>query len=230
MAGLGHDGTVDDDNVIRFPTSTEPPERTLLRVADIDLELLAEALNDNGGHITWLFDLATGEVLPEPDRGARTEEADEFRFLSIFGDGSRDGYRDMERFASNVGVPALRNRLERALEGRGAFRRFRDELHAMPESYAKRWHAYAALCNEARAIEWLRAADVVDPADAESESAKREQMAVAILDELEAEAGLQIDVADVPTRWSEIVAAVDRGDPVTVVRDGEPFALVARDE
>jgi len=50
---------------------------------------------------------------------------------------------------------------------------------------------------------------------------------VAVLDEIEAQGGMRIDVAEVAGRWSEIVAAIEAGTPVTVTRDGDLFAVIA---
>jgi hypothetical protein len=67
---------------------------------------------------------------------------------------SSEGYRLMERFAATVTDPGLKDRLAIALNGRGAFRRFKDVLYG----YAKeqeRWFAYhrEAMAKEVRA--WL---------------------------------------------------------------------------
>jgi hypothetical protein len=48
--------------------------------------------------------------------------------LWVHCEGSRDGYRDMERFIGTVRDPGRADRLEIAISGRGAFRRFKDIL------------------------------------------------------------------------------------------------------
>jgi len=47
-------------------------------------------------------------------------------------EGSRDGYRDMELFIGTVRDPGRADRLEIAISGRGAFRRFKDVLARWP--------------------------------------------------------------------------------------------------
>ena len=215
-----------DDNVIRFPSAPgEPPK---LRVADVVLGELAEAMRDNSGHMTWTFDRATGEVLLDPEGHDEVDDEDDERdVIEIDSEGPHEPYRDMERYASCVGDEALSRRLQRSLEGRGAFRRFKDELHSMPDFYVQKWQEYSNLRDEGRAVDWLLYHDVVDQDDAERESAERERRAVAVLDEIEAQGGMRIDVAEVAGRWSEIVAAIEAGTPVTVTRDGDLFAVIA---
>lgn len=55
----------------------------------------------------------------------------------------RASHRDVE----------LRERLERAIEGRGAFRRFRDLVHE--EGLAQQWDAFSADRQAGRARRWL---------------------------------------------------------------------------
>jgi hypothetical protein len=47
--------------------------------------------------------------------------------------GSRLAYEDMAEFAESVGEARAADLLQRALSGRGAFRRFRDTLHDFEE-------------------------------------------------------------------------------------------------
>jgi hypothetical protein len=51
------------------------------------------------------------------------------------------------------------NRLDRAIRGRGAFRRFRDELHGEPDEL-DRWYAFKLDRLRARARRWLESEGV----------------------------------------------------------------------
>ena len=62
------------------------------------------------------------------------------RWLAVHGEGSREGYRDMELFIASVEDPGRAERLAIAIRGRGAFRRFKDELACWPGEL-ERWHA-----------------------------------------------------------------------------------------
>lgn len=55
--------------------------------------------------------------------------------------GSRDGWQDMAAFIDTVADLDLRRRLEIAIGGKGAFRRFKDVLHQdADERTRKRWY------------------------------------------------------------------------------------------
>jgi hypothetical protein len=80
-------------------------------------------------------------------------EAEPDRWLWFDCAGSRDGWRDMAAFAQRQRDAALRERMERAIEGRGAFGRFRDLVH--DENLAEQWYAYSADRKIGRAREFL---------------------------------------------------------------------------
>lgn len=69
--------------------------------------------------------------------------------------GSRVEYGWMEEFAETVADARLRDRLEVALDGRGAFKRFKNVLLDFPEE-RERWFAFRDERLHAAAREWLR--------------------------------------------------------------------------
>jgi hypothetical protein len=82
------------------------------------------------------------------DRGLGT------RYVAIPEADSREGYRDMEAFIDTVTDARLQTRLDRAIRGRGAFRRFREEL-GETDAEEQRWYAFKQQRLEERAREWL---------------------------------------------------------------------------
>lgn len=87
------------------------------------------------------------------------------RFISIPRADSGEGYRDMENFIAGVADQALRERLFRAIQGRGAFGRFRDVL-AGAQREQKRWFEFRNERSRERLVEWLeseRIEAVLDP-------------------------------------------------------------------
>ncbi len=78
--------------------------------------------------------------------------------------GSRIEYGWMEEFAGTVGDDRLRDRLEIALDGRGAFRRFKNVLLDAPDE-RERWFAFRDDRLRAEAREWL-AGHRIEPATA----------------------------------------------------------------
>ena len=83
---------------------------------------------------------------------------------------SHEGYRDMERFILTVQDESLQDRLWQAIEGRGAFRRFKDVLagHYREE---KRWYAFQDARVRGRILDWL-ASEGIEPIDSASPPTK----------------------------------------------------------
>jgi mannose-6-phosphate isomerase-like protein (cupin superfamily) len=139
----------------------------------VDLPELGSLLDGQaypGGHL----DPATGEVWPAyDDYGSDDEEGgpDEKGWIFVEGEGSRGAYRDMELFAHHVADVRLRGRLEDALTGRGAFRRFRAVMDDQPEEVGRAWGRYRSLGQVRRAIRWLDAMDLVDGEEVEARDA-----------------------------------------------------------
>jgi hypothetical protein len=130
----------------------------LLRSVPVDLEELASLLEGDplcgGGRI----DLRSGECWPHSlDSGEDDDdENDEDHWLYVACSGSRESYRDMELFIATVDDPAIVDRLQIAITGKGAFRRFKDVLSRWPQELQR----YYLLSNErqrGRARAWLTA-------------------------------------------------------------------------
>ena len=131
----------------------------LLRPLPVDLEELAGVLEGDpvtgGGRI----DLRTGEVWPQPaiEYAKETDDDDdddEQRWLWVECEGSWDGYRDMEGFIATLDDTDQVDRLGIAIGGRGAFRRFKDQLSRWPE-LLERWYAFSEDRQRGRARTWL---------------------------------------------------------------------------
>ena len=86
-------------------------------------------------------------------------EADEEIYMLIPTLTSGDGYQDMEEFIQTVNNVALQNMLQEAIQGKGAFRRFKDALNVAPEA-RERWFAFKAASVERRVLEWLAENDI----------------------------------------------------------------------
>jgi hypothetical protein len=127
----------------------------LLRKLPVDLDELASFLEGDPLYGKARVDLKTGQVWPRgPDHDIDDDVDDEDRWLYVESQGSRDGYRDMERFIATVKDPEIADRLQIAITGKGAFRRFKDVLARWPEELARCF----LLCEErqrGRARAWL---------------------------------------------------------------------------
>ena len=119
------------------------------RALPVDLDELADLLEGGDDVRFGLVDLRTGEVSSvfgdvgeylglgegfDPD-----EDPD--RWLVVRRVGSRAAYQDMVAFIEQVNDPAQRDRLEIAISGKGAFRRFKDVL-ARDEAELHRFFAF----------------------------------------------------------------------------------------
>lgn len=149
----------------------------MLRIENIDLEVLAEALlsYDDFGFFYWI-DPATGAIGFWGDGanyGAANEELDpeERGGLRIDPIPSRDAYRDMEEFTATVRDPKIRDQLLRALDGKKPFHNFNAAVHRHTET-PRQWHAFRDSAMEVRAVQWLQEHELVKVADAEQALAK----------------------------------------------------------
>jgi predicted nucleotidyltransferase len=125
----------------------------------VDLDELAQALDDHSansfGH-SWWFDPATGDVRLHggDDDEESLDDLDAAGLVLIESLPSAVGYSDMEDFIELVPDRRARDLLERAIEGRGAFRRFKDVLLEFPELRLE-WFAFRDARARRHAIGWL---------------------------------------------------------------------------
>ena len=128
----------------------------------INFSEICEAMEDNSPEFRHYLDLQTGEVIidsdyyGEPDREKlfnKIEQNSE-RYNLIPTISSYEGYQDMENFIYTVGNEKLQNELSRVIQGRGAFRRFKDVLSQNPEEQI-RWCDFKNKIIQQKAKEWL---------------------------------------------------------------------------
>jgi predicted nucleotidyltransferase len=135
-------------------------EMKVLDIDRIDLGELSHALEDHSDLMSWWVDPKTGELHMFGDSMWDGEDVDEDfepprTFRRVEPVDSRETYRDLEDFTAMVRDPKERELLERAIAGRGAFRRFKDTLAEFTELRAA-WFKFHDTRMERRGIEWLR--------------------------------------------------------------------------
>jgi hypothetical protein len=65
------------------------------------------------------------------------------------------GYNDMADFAEALTDERAGRRLARALQGKGAFRRFKDQLHEEYPELLPAWYAFSDARAQRRTVRWL---------------------------------------------------------------------------
>jgi uncharacterized protein UPF0158 len=128
----------------------------------IDLEDLALALEGwPSAEVDYFLDLETGDVVflspdltDELEEIATLVEAEPERFEGVPTMETHEAYRDMEAFIETITDRRLAARLEDAIEGRGAFGRFKDTVARYPAEQ-KRWYGFKDARMRERALDWL---------------------------------------------------------------------------
>ena len=131
-----------------------------------DWTTLETAFEHNAPETHSYLDLSTGQVVtivdsrPEDEEKRQLIRRSEGRFVHLDPASSREQYRWMERFVSSVEDDALRERLVLAIDGKGAFRRFKDVLLSYPVE-RDRWFTYRANLLRIYINGWLSNKDIV---------------------------------------------------------------------
>jgi hypothetical protein len=154
----------DDDLAEQLDAALGRGPIPMRRSLPIDLDELATILEGDPVNGGGRIDLRTGEVwhraaidyAREIGEEDDDESDDPDRWLWVDCEGSRDAYRDMGSFIGTIADCDRADRLEIAIEGKGAFRRFKDVLARWPDEL-ERWHAFSEERQRGRARAWLAA-------------------------------------------------------------------------
>lgn len=132
---------------------------------ELDWDALEIAVERNSPDTDSYLDLATGEIVaitigdPEAEI-SRAQVSENIRnYLRIEPASSREQYRWMEKFVGSVVDEPLRERLMMSIDGKGAFRRFKDVLLAYPKE-RERWFSYRAELLHWHIQTWLEAHEI----------------------------------------------------------------------
>jgi uncharacterized protein YciI len=124
----------------------------------VDLEELALVLDSDPAEGEGALDPLTGEVLPaallEFESSTKDDAFGEHRRLAVVPD-NRAAYQDMADFADTIASTGLRERLLRALRGRGAFGRFKNAVHDGGGDDLCAWTVFREERALGRARRWL---------------------------------------------------------------------------
>ena len=181
---FGTQESADDQRVVapadplddpRFETWWEPDELEPLEVDRLDL--LELAMEDDRHEMETYLDTQTGAVLQfgpgmnfrldKPPRESAPDWQKELYedYVQVMNDTddryiepprveSSDAWQDMADFVATVADDELRDRLESAIDGKGAFGRFRDIVYGR-EELSERWHDFNNRRLRWRSKSWL---------------------------------------------------------------------------
>lgn len=166
---------------------TPPPGPT--RKLEISWEALEDAFENNAPEVHSYLHLHTGEVLRVVDGVAdpamHQRIASDQNYQRVDPVSSREQYRWMERFIATMMEPELRGKLVSAIDGKGAFRRFKDVLMVHPAE-RERWFEFRTERLRSCMESWLAAHSIeanpravwAPPEDAQAAETEAEAVAV----------------------------------------------------
>ena len=135
-----------------------------LRKVPVAWEALEDAFENNAPEVHSYLHLGTGEVIRVVDGVADPAThgriATDATYLRVDPVSSREQYRWMERFIATVEEGPLRQKLLQSIDGKGAFRRFKDVLVAFPVD-RERWFTFRSERLRTCMESWLEAQGVV---------------------------------------------------------------------
>lgn len=138
----------------------------MLDPARVDLGTLAHALDDRTADTRWFI---------HPDRGEITAQgADDDPppgWVAVASTTPGDSYRDMSDFTRGVQHRRAAALLDRAIDGRGAFRRFKNTLFEFPE-VRDQWYRFRDARSRRRALDWLAQVELITAEEADRERAR----------------------------------------------------------
>ena len=139
----------------------------MLELNSLDLEEIADALADQTEHEhRWLINPQTGEIVfwtaDTGIDGQTPVDLDDLDFAGIVPLPSWIWYQDMADFAEAGTGDRAGRRPAWAIQGRGAFRRFKDALREEYPDLLPAWYAFRDARARRRAVQWLAGNSLID--------------------------------------------------------------------
>ena len=133
----------------------------------IDLDMLETAMEDSDLSNRYYLNLVSGKVvffsddlgLSEEDERLSEEIDESDDYIAVERIPSHEAYQWMVDFVDEMVAPSDENAAEKlsiALEGKGAFRRFKDTLHRVDEKWLQAWYQWRDNQLKAAVEEWLK--------------------------------------------------------------------------
>ena len=141
-----------------------PPTSSSRREVPVAWEALEDAFENNAPEVHSYLNLESGDVVrivdgvADPATAARI--ASDAGYMRVEPVSSREQYRWMERFIATVDESELRQKLVASIDGKGAFRRFKDVLMSFPVD-RERWFTFRSERLRTAIEAWLDAHAIV---------------------------------------------------------------------
>ncbi len=116
------------------------------------------ALENNSPELKSYLNIVSGDVIrvfDGSDKGREIQPENSEEYMLIDPISSREQYHWMEEFIETVEEPSLRDKLNIAIDGKGAFRRFKDVLMGYPTE-RERWFTKRSTKLHAHMSEWIK--------------------------------------------------------------------------
>jgi hypothetical protein len=133
-----------------------------VRELNIDWAALHSAFQMNMPEVRCFLAVEDGRVLklPPGDPSLATVRGDPQRYMAIDAIPSRIQYQWLDEFIKAIEDEPVRERMEAAINGKGAFRRFKDILLTLPDE-RRRWFEYRDQMMRQRIVDWVREQGIV---------------------------------------------------------------------
>ena len=140
---------------------------TLPNGKPIDMDMLEVAMEDSDLTNKYFLNLVTGEVAFISDYVGLSDEDEQLLeeidgsndYLAIERIPTYEAYQWMVDFVDEMVAPTDEHAAEKlfiALNGKGAFRRFKDALHSVNEQWLQAWYQWRDKQLKAAVTEWLQ--------------------------------------------------------------------------
>lgn len=124
---------------------------------NIDWQGLYTAFQTNTAEYKCFLDLGSGKVLKlgpgDPEHDKVKSEPGAYRTVEVVP--SRIQYQWVSEFVKCIEHESVKSRMEAAINGKGAFRRFKDILLTLPDE-RRRWFEYRDRRMRARVTDWIK--------------------------------------------------------------------------
>ena len=130
----------------------------LINVFDSASQEERQYLDTETGEIIRIFDEALGGI-DDTKLEKKIETGLNVRYFAIPEQDSHEDYKDMSDFTRTIEDKNFQEKLEIALDGSGAFRRFKNVLSNYPQE-RDRWFAFKNERIKERVLEWLHVSEL----------------------------------------------------------------------